>query len=60
MCYGIPRVPSNLFDEKGCKFGSEETRRSKNIDRLFEGWLGMAEREYYQLGNRRLRSVKME
>lgn len=55
----FPRVPSNLFDEKGCKFGSEETR-SKNIDRLFEGWLGMAEREYYQLGNRRLRSVKME
>lgn len=45
----FPRVPSNLFDEKGCKFGSEETRRSKNI-----------EREYYQLGNRRLRSVKME
>lgn len=35
----FPRVPSNLFDEKGCKFGSEETRRSKNIDRLFEGWL---------------------
>lgn len=31
----FPRVPSNLFDEKGCKFGSEETRRSKNIEPLF-------------------------